>query len=115
MNIMYTGMLDVEPSAFSLKVEKMVVRHGEMPLDCHGRIRENHWPYSFSGTAMLQPEGHYKFDSADYVDDAKVQTSIYILKPKCSLEDCSIEGFWYEKTKGYEPEIWKFSGTLDTF
>ena len=49
----------------------------------------------------------------DHIDDDDLQTIIYILKPKCSLEECATEGFWYEKTKGYEPEIWKFSGTLE--
>lgn len=110
----YTGPLEVEPNTFSLNVEQMIVRHGEVSLDCRGRIRENHWPYTFKGVAVRQPEGHYKAESIDYVDDVEVLTSIYILKIKSGAE-CTLEGFWYERTKGYEPEVWKFSGTLDAF
>ena len=88
----------------------MIVRHDEVAFDFRGFNYEAGIRWKFSGTATIQPEGHYK---VDHIDDDDLQTIIYILKPKCSLEECATEGFWYEKTKGYEPEIWKFSGTLE--
>ena len=71
--------------------------------------------WSFSATAFKQPEGHYKADEVEQVDGDEVQTTVYIFKPKCSVNSCSLEGFWYEKTQGHDPEVWRFSGCLDPF
>ena len=108
----YTGTLEVEPNGFSLEIEQMIIRHEEISFDCSGRFWGTCEPWSFSGIAFLQPEGYFKLD---HMDDEQIQTSVYLFKPECSLEECTVEGFWYEKQKTYEPDIWKFSGILTTF
>lgn len=109
--MIYTGYLNVEPDTFSLRVDRIIVKSQEISFDCYGRVRHDHSNWKFSGTAFLQPEGHYRAD--DTIDG--VYTSVYIFKPNCSVERCILEGFWYEKSEGYDPEISKFSGILDPF
>ena len=46
MNIKYTGMLDVEPNAFSLEVARMI---SMMRYRLHGRNYETGIPWEFSG------------------------------------------------------------------
>ena len=81
----YKGTLDIEPNEFSLVIEEMVVRNGVISFDYNGRWYRTRNAYCFSGTAMLQPEGHYKYDCTECVDDVEVESSIYIFTPKCSI------------------------------
>jgi len=111
MTIAYAGDLTVEPPHFSLHVRQMIVRTGEIAFDCHGRVRDDLSSWDFSGVAAIQPEGHYR---EEQIDDETV-TEVYIFKPKCTFEHCDLEGFWYEKYKGSEPVVWKFSGRLEPF
>ena len=113
--MIYTGDLSVEPNEFNLRVDRMIVRHKQISFDCYGRMYSDRSPWHFSGVAFLQPEGHYKADKVEDVDGTEVQTTVYIFKPKCSVDSCSLEGFWYEKTRGYDPEVYRFSGCLDPF
>ncbi len=108
-------MLEVEPDSFTLHIKQMVVRHDEISLDCYGRNRSDHSDWQFSGIATLESEGHYKLDYIEHIDDVEYQTKIYLFKPKCSHEDCTLEGFWYERQKGHEPTVWRISGILTPF
>lgn len=110
MTIAYAGELTVEPPQFSLRVRQMILRSKEIAFDCYGRIRTNHNPWYFSGVATLQPEGHYR---EEQIDNEDTLTEIYIFKLRSSIEHCDIAGFWYEKIKGGEPVVWKFSGRLE--
>ncbi|MDE0383581.1 MAG: hypothetical protein OXI22_06845 [Defluviicoccus sp.] len=112
---MYTGTLEVEPNSFSLNIKEMVVRHGEISFDCHGKVYSDHSPWQFSGIAILQPEGHYKLDYTELMDETSYQTAVYLFKPKVDREECTIEGFWYERQKDHEPTVWRISGTLGPF
>ena len=112
---MWSGTLDVEPNEFTLIVKELVVRHGEISFDCHGRNHSDHTPWCLSGIAVLEPEGHYRLDQTEHIDDAEYQTAIYLFKPKPTHEDCTLEGFWYERREGHEPAVWRISGSLNPF
>lgn len=112
MTIAYSGILNVEPPNFSLHVSQMIIRTCEIAFDCHGRVRDDLSPWTFSGVAGVQPEGHYR---EDQIDEDETVTEVYIFKPKVHFEHCDVAGFWYEKCKGSEPMVWKFSGRLEPF
>ena len=112
---MYSGYLDVEPNEFSLRMDRMSVKNKKISFDCYGRVREDGSKYSFSGTAFKQPEGHYKVDRVEQEDGVEFETSIYIVKAKCSVDNCYVEGFWYEKWEGDEAGVYRFSGSLEPF
>ena len=112
---MYTGELDVEPDHFSLKIEQLAFRKGHIAFDCHGRVRSTLAMWNYSMTAERYPEGHYKGYHSDCSDGTKVETEVYILRAKQSLDGCFVEGFWYERTEGHDPEVWRFSGSLEPF
>ena len=112
---MWSGILEVEPNSFTVNVKEMIVRHDTISFDCHGRNHADHSPWQFSGIATLESEGHYKLDYTEHIDDVEYQTAIYLFKPKLSHEDCTLEGFWYERQKGHEPTVWRISGNLTHF
>ena len=108
----YTGRLHAEPNEFSMIVEDMSVRHNEIGIDIQGHIRDNGLPYVFNGTAVKQREGHFRADSRDCVEGVEYETHVYIFQPTMSMDGCEIEGFWYERRIGEEPQVWRFSGSL---
>ena len=112
---MWSGTLEVEPDNFILKVEQMVVRPDAISFDCHGRNRDDHSPWQFSGVATLEPGGYYKVDRIEQIDEAEYETVVYLFKPNLSHEDCTLEGFWYERREGHEPTVWRISGSLTPF
>ena len=113
--MLYTGLLHVEPNRFSLNVEQMSVRHNEIGLDIHGRLNPEMTPYEFHGTAMKQPEGHFRADQTEWSEGIEWETSIYLFPPKCSPDECEVEGFWYERAVGGDTTVWRFSGSLNPF
>lgn len=102
------GSLSVEPAEFTLNVERMIVREEGISFDCCGRVFETGELYSLHDTAMKQPEGYYKAES---IDDG-VETAIYIFGLQHSSDDCTIDGFWYERLKGWDARVWRFRGVL---
>jgi len=111
----YTGFLQVEPNQFTLHVERIVVRRDSIGIDCCGIILETRQPWSFEATAFRQPEGYFLVNKWTQYEDDEYETSIYLLRAKSSVEECAVEGFWCEQMKGYDPEIWRFSGVLNPF
>ena len=111
----YTGFLQVEPNQFTLHVERMVVSPDRIGLDCSGKMLDKLHPWSFEATAFRQPEGYFLANKQTRYGDDEYETSIYLLRAKSSVDECAVEGFWCEQMKGYDPEIWRFSGVLNPF
>ncbi len=111
----YTGPLLVEPNAFTFQVKRMSVRHDAIGLDCSGIVAETRHHWAFDATAFRQPEGHFLANKWAEVDGENYETNIYLIRVKQSRDDCEIEGFWYERVVGYDPVVWRFSGSLNPF
>ena len=111
----YAGFLQVEPSQFTLKMERMVVRCDSIGIDCCGIVLGTRQPWRLETTAFRQPEGYFLANKQTQYEDDEYETSIYLLRAKSSVDECAIEGFWCEQMKGYDPEIWRFSGVLNPF
>ena len=110
--MIYTGELSVEPNEFNLCIKRMIVKPKKISFDCYGRMYSDRSPWDFSDVAFRQPGGHYK---AEQVDDDGGLIAVYLFKPRCSVETCQLEGFWYEKEYGSDAEVWRFSGSLEPF
>lgn len=112
MAIFYTGELHVEPRCFTLLVGQMIVSAKQVSFDCYGRVVDGEL-YNYPGLVAVKHEaGYYKAQKIDMLEVETVQ-EIYILKAKCFSDGCDIDGLWHQTAKGYETEIYKFSGYLN--
>lgn len=112
---MYSGTLDVEPNEFSLKMGRFDFQREVISFDCYGRIRSTLAMWNFSGMVGKCPEGHYQGYDSRTIGGVETETEIYIIKAKQNFNECVVEGFWYEKMDNHDPEVWRFSGTLEAF
>ena len=113
--MIFTGLLQVEPSQFTLNVQQMVVRRDSIGVDCCGIVLETRQHWNFKATAFRQPEGHFVASKWEQIDGEDYETSIYLLRAKSSVDECAVEGFWYERLVGYDPAVWRISGVLNPF